>query len=245
MTTDESLTTESPIPTEAAAEAPAPTPASTPKKAAKPRKKGVARVPKDEKQAILWARGAKKPPVAKRTYKDRKAASEKLAPLYTRPISPVPDADPGSKWSAAREHHLLEHVADGGILRPWLAMAGLTYGDVERKKDKDPAFRAAFEEARSRGIDAMADEALAIASVPVVTEEVTETQLKDGSTIQVRKRGDNVYARKLAFYARVELLKRWAPDRYGDRVSLSLTDQRAQAILAARERMRGVKKITG
>ena len=89
-------------------------------------------------------------------------------------------------------------------------------------------------------MDALADEALLIASTPMDTEEVAETTLADGGKVVVRKKGDNTYARKLAFYSRVELLKKWAPDRYGEKISVDVTDKRAAAILAARRKLQGL-----
>ena len=119
-------------------------------------------------------------------------------------------------------------------------MAGLTYSDIYSRKKRDPAFAARYDEARAAGMDAIADEALLIASTPTVTEEVAETILSDGKTVTVKKRGDNTYARKLAFYARFELLKKWAPERYGEKISVDVTDKRAAGILAARRRLQGL-----
>lgn len=197
--------------------------------------------PKTEKQAVNHILGAKKPPKKTReTHEQRQHISEKVAPLYTRPITPVPEAPEGEKWSPERDEHLFAFLVQGGIIRVWLDSAGLTYNDIHKRKKKDAAFAAKYEEARSLGMDALADEALLIASSPMCCEEVAETTLATGEKVVVRKKGDNSYARKLAFYARVELLKRWAPDRYGDKISMDVTDKRAAGILAARRRLQGL-----
>lgn len=197
--------------------------------------------PKTVEQAVNHIAGAKKPPKGSRaTWEQRCALSEKVKPLYTKPITSVPGVPVGFKWSPERDEHLFDFLMQGGIIRVWLDMAGLTYSDINRRKKKDPAFAAKYDEARSLGMDALADEALLIASTPMDTEEVAETTLADGGKVVVRKKGDNTYARKLAFYSRVELLKKWAPDRYGEKISVDVTDKRAAAILAARRKLQGL-----
>lgn len=193
-------------------------------------------------EAARYAAGRKKPQKKDRaTYEQRKHMSEEIAPLYTRPAEPVPPpASSHEKWSPERDEHLFAFLTQGGIIRVWLDMAGLTYSDIYARKKRDSAFAAKYDEARSLGMDAIADEALLIASTPAVTEEVAETTLSDGKTITVKKRGDNTYARKLAFYARFELLKKWAPERYGEKISVDVTDKRAAGILAARRRLQGL-----
>ena len=190
--------------------------------------------PKTVEQAVNHIAGAKKPPKNSRaTWEQRCALSEKVKPLYTKPVTSVPEVP-------ERDEHLFDFLMQGGIIRVWLDMAGLTYSDINRRKKKDPTFAAKYDEARSLGMDALADEALLIASTPMDTEEVAETTLADGGKVVVRKKGDNTYARKLAFYSRVELLKKWAPDRYGEKISVDVTDKRAAAILAARRKLQGL-----
>lgn len=197
--------------------------------------------PKTVEQAVNHIAGARKPPKGSRaTWEQRCALSEKVKPLYTKPVTPVPEVPAGFKWSPERDEHLFDFLMQGGIIRVWLDMASLTYSDINRRKKKDPAFAAKYDEARSLGMDALADEALLIASTPMDTEEVAETTLADGGKVVVRKKGDNTYARKLAFYSRVELLKKWAPDRYGEKISVDVTDKRAAAILAARRKLQGL-----
>ena len=198
--------------------------------------------PRSPEEAVRYVAGAKKPPKKNReSYEQRRHMSEAIAPLYTKPVGEVPPADAGSKWSEARDEHLFAFLIQGGIIRVWLDLAGLTYNDIYQRKKKDQAFSARYEEARSQGMDALADEALVIASTPMACEEVAETVLSDGKTVTVRKKGDNTYARKLAFYARVELLKKWAPERYGEKLSVDVNDKRAAGILAARRRLQGLE----
>lgn len=170
----------------------------------------------------------------------RRALAEQVRPLYTQVVGPIP---PGTSegwrqsWSKEREEHLLAFVSSGGIPKVWLDAAGLTYLDLENWKVKIPGFSARFEKARSVGMDALAEEALIIASTPYHTEDVAETTLATGERVLVKRTGDGVYARKLAVQTRLELLKRWAPDRYGDKVTVDVTDKRASLILEARKRI--------
>ena len=145
--------------------------------------------PKTVEQAVNHIAGAKKPPKNSRaTWEQRCALSEKVKPLYTKPVTSVPEVPVGFKWSAERDEHLFDFLMQGGIIRVWLDMAGLTYSDINRRKKKDPTFAAKYDEARSLGMDALADEALLIASTPMDTEEVAETTLADGGKVVVRKK---------------------------------------------------------
>lgn len=95
-------------------------------------------------------------------------------------------------------------------------------------------YRAALEE----GYDAIAEDALEIASTPVDVEEVTETYDKDGNmTGRYVKRSDNVLSRKLAYQARVELLSKWHPEKYGQKVKVETSGDMAAAIAGARKRL--------
>lgn len=88
------------------------------------------------------------------------------------------------------------------------------------------------------GYDAMAEDALTIASTPVAVEEVTETYDKDGKlTGRYVKKGDNVLSRKLAYQARVELLSKWNPEKYGNKVEVKTSGDMAAAIAGARKRL--------
>lgn len=191
-------------------------------------------------RAIL---AGKKPPKELRaTYMQRLQMAEDVMPLYTRPMTPIPEVEAGQKWSPERDAHLFDYLGQGGILRIWLKEASLTYRDIAARKKKDADFAAKFEEAMSIGADALADEAILIASVPMDGESSIETVLADGSKVVVKKRGDNTYARKLAVHARLEILKKRAPEKYGDKISVDVNDKRAQGILAARQRLQALDK---
>ena len=86
--------------------------------------------------------------------------------------------------------------------------------------------------------DAIAEDAVSIARTPGNGEEVTEAADKDGNlTGRYVKKGDNVLSRKLAYQARMELLSKWNPEKYGNKVEVKTTGDMATAIAGARKRL--------
>ena len=49
---------------------------------------------------------------------------------------------------------------------------------------------------------------------------------------------DNTYARKLAFQARMQLLEKWAPEKYGPNAKAEVSGGMAEKLRAARDRIR-------
>lgn len=81
----------------------------------------------------------------------------------------------------------------------------------------DSHFAAAIARARVVGHDAIAAECLAIADTHQVG--VQETEKADGSLEY--KRADMIEHRKLRIHTRLQLLAKWDPKRYGDKLELS------------------------
>lgn len=95
-----------------------------------------------------------------------------------------------------------------------------------------------YQAAVTEGYDAIAEDALTIASTPVQVEEITEAYDKNGNlTGRYVKKGDNVLSRKLAYQARMELLSKWNPEKYGAKVEVKTTGDMASAIAGARKRL--------
>ena len=68
---------------------------------------------------------------------------------------------------------------------------------------------------------------------------------KDGNVIsRAVKRFDAVYARKLAFQARLQLLAKWAPNKYGEKPVIDTNESRASKILEARRRIASASELT-
>lgn len=186
----------------------------------------------------IVAERRKKPAKEQREWGGRLEMKEQVMPLHTRPTGPIP-VSPDGTWTVSRRACLLEFVANGGLISDWCKKAKVGAGSVAKLARKDPDFAKALEEAKSLRNDVLAEEALEIATTPKVVEEVIETTAADGSVVRAVKRYDNVYARKLAFNSRLELLKKWAPEKYGDTLKVAMNDNRAQAILSARKRLQG------
>jgi transcriptional regulator with XRE-family HTH domain len=71
--------------------------------------------------------------------------------------------------------------------------------------------------AREVGFDAIAEDALRIADTIEVGEETLERETPEGKTSEVRK-ADMLQHRKLRVWTRLQLLAKWDPNRYGDRI---------------------------
>lgn len=75
----------------------------------------------------------------------------------------------------------------------------------------------AIAKAREVGFDAIAEDALRIADTVEVGEETLERLTPEGKTSETRK-ADMLQHRKLRVWARLQLLAKWDPNRYGDRL---------------------------
>jgi hypothetical protein len=116
---------------------------------------------------------------------------------------------------------------------------------------RNSTFSGHIARAREMGFDAIADEILRIADTPLIGEEIEEAD--DGKIIK-KRRGDMLGHRRLQVEARLKLLAKWCPARYGDSVAVtgagggpveySDTDRahRIAAILAAAEARRAKRK---
>jgi hypothetical protein len=82
--------------------------------------------------------------------------------------------------------------------------------------EEDAEFSARMEVARALGADAIAEDALHIADTPQLGERVEESE--DG--IKTIKE-DMLGHRKLQVWARLQLLAKWHPKKYGDKVDVA------------------------
>ncbi len=107
---------------------------------------------------------------------------------------------------------IAERVAEGETLSAVCRDLGVQRRTVNRIRRKDPEIGALFEEAKSDGYDAIADECIAIAD--------------DGSRDYVQTDGgvmvdhDHVNRSKLRIETRLKLLRSWDPERYGDAMTI-------------------------
>lgn len=115
---------------------------------------------------------------------------------------------------------ICERLATGESLRaicrddempPESTVRGWVLDDVK-------GFSAQYARARDIGLDALAEETLAIADTPQEGEETEQTD--DGYKV---KRGDMLGHRKLQVDTRKWLLSKLAPKKYGEKTSMELT----------------------
>lgn len=131
-------------------------------------------------------------------------------------------------------------ISSGGTLTEFARRSTIPRYTLAGWIEGDPVFKTMFEKAKQEGIDAIAEEALRVASEPFYQQEVIETYDKDGKlSSKAVKHADSVYARKLSFHARLQLLQKWAPQKYGDKPERGDSETRAAKILEARRRISG------
>lgn len=134
---------------------------------------------------------------------------------------------------------LLAYVSQGGMVGGFAIALGLPKSTVWNWVRRGRENMERFARARAEGADAIAEDAFQAASQPMYLEDKYESYDGNGNLIRRDiKTSDASYARKLAFSGRMELLKRWAPEKYGDKPEVKTTDSMAEKLLAARRRLR-------
>lgn len=184
---------------------------------------------------------SKKPDKSLRNREGRVALREMVMPELGLMPRDIPPAEDGDVLCESRIQHLCDFLSSGGVLQRWLDAAGVTRSQYTYRKNRQEGLKMRLEEAMYVGCDALADRALEIAHKPFITVDEVVTTLADGRQVTVTKTADNVFARKLAVQATIDILKRRAPDRYGDAVKVEVADSRARAIIDARRRLREAK----
>jgi hypothetical protein len=121
-----------------------------------------------------------------------------------------------------------EFMAEGVSMRQACIKAGLTAQTFLRAVDDSPALAERYAQARGALLDAMVDQILTLADSPVPT-------LDNGATDP-----GMVRQRQLQIDARRWILSKLAPNKYGDRLDVSVTDNRISitgALAAAQSRL--------
>lgn len=134
----------------------------------------------------------------------------------------------------AIEDEVIAWIESGQTLRAFCRQPGKpSRRAIDDWRSLDTAFAARFARAREIGFDVIAEEALAIADTPQAGKVVTVD--KDGKKTVTE---DMLGHRKLQFEARLKLLSKWDPKRYGDRLELDHTGtiELAEKVRRARER---------
>ena len=119
-----------------------------------------------------------------------------------RPVEPVP---------AAKADAVIAWIAEGKTLREFCRQPGNpSYSAVYDWLEKDSSFKTRFARAREIGEDVIAEECLAI--MDDGHNDWQETEFGPRVNPEVVQRS------KLRVWGRLELLKRWNPKKWGDKV---------------------------
>lgn len=169
----------------------------------------------------------------------RQAVTEAMVGMPDVPTYLPTDPETGR---VVKSEELLEalcgYLSQGGMLLTFAREVGLSRGTLSSWCSKDPRWKSTVAKAREEGVDALAEEALVMSTDPLMVEDIYERYDNDGNLLSKDiKKGDAVYARKLAVTTRLDLLKKWAPEKYGDKVEAKTDSSLASRILAARKRV--------
>jgi hypothetical protein len=128
-----------------------------------------------------------------------------------------------------------EYMAEGFSMRQSCLKAGLTAQTFLRAVDASPELAERYAQARGALLDAMVDQILTLADAPVPL-------LDNGATDP-----GLVRQRQLQIDARRWVLSKLAPNKYGDRLDVSVSDARISitgALAAAQSRLVDVIDVT-
>ncbi len=200
--------------------------------------------PEDPKPYEAWVAHPewheRRAPPLRRGYRNQRPNVESILAQVETPKPELPE------WLAEAEaatvvDYLIAFVEAGGTQSEFCRRTGISTYRAGKAVDSVQGGRERLDTARrTTGADALAEEALRIATEPLMTEESIETYDKDNALVQKSiKRADNVYARKLAYQARMSLLQKWAPERYGENVKPAVGDGMAERLRKARDRLMG------
>ena len=141
-------------------------------------------------------------------------------PTTKKPAVKRPRGRP-SLYTAALAAEVCERLGNGETLADICRSAHMPeVRTVNRWTEAHESFASDFAQARARGFDAIAAEALRIANTP--HEGVEYVTKADGGTEE--RRGDMLGHRKLQIETRLKLLAKWDPKRYGEKLALDVAD---------------------
>ena len=135
---------------------------------------------------------------------------KKGAKRIGRPPEPVP---------AGLADEVIEWIEQGKPMAEWCRLPGkVTRRTVHLWREKDEAFATRFARARDDGYDEIADDCLAIADDG--SNDWMERTGKDGESLGWQVNGEHVQRSRLRVDARLKLLAKWCPKKYGDKLAV-------------------------
>lgn len=151
----------------------------------------------------------------------------------------LPEVRPwGREFTAETAAEMLAYIRAGGSVRGWCHKVGV-YPQWAMARLEKFVGRAAYEKARAEGMEHLAEAMMAVGSTPYMAEERIETTGPDGRTTVTVKVADAVEARKLCVRTGLEIMKSWAPERYGARTTVEAGGTLAAALMASSGRLKG------
>lgn len=149
-----------------------------------------------------------------------KPAKKPKQPLKPRKVRAVKSCPSRQKHDRATlVPAICARLATGEPLAVICRDVGVPWRTVDEWRQTDAAIAKQFDEARDLGYDAIAHGILAIADDG--RNDWMERLSKDGSTLGWMVNGEAVSRSKLRIEARLKLLAKWDPRRYGDKVQLA------------------------
>lgn len=151
--------------------------------------------------------------------------------------SAKPLRKPRVEYSEEIAEEILGRIADGEFLTRICSDPKYPYREtIERWRHSIPGFGEMYKEARNAGFDERAERALlALHDTPgLVFDESGRSRIDPGWVQLV----------KVRFWGEMEALKRWDPERYGEKIAVNHGAQASlgAAIEAARERLLKMRK---
>lgn len=186
--------------------------------------------------------GGKKPPKEKRSLAvvgGHAAADAMALREITASLPAVPKRD---RMTPEAVEECLGWLSSGGSVSSYARATGIPYSTVSKWMRKD---EKRYQAAKDAGSDAIAEALMRIAVTPDPQTERTVITESDGSVKTVEKTSDAVFARKLAVWAGMELLKKRSPKTYGDHKTAEVNVTLATAISRARDRVREAGEPSG
>lgn len=123
-------------------------------------------------------------------------------------------------WTPELEQSIVDWIADGKTLREFCRQDGMPSHDaVYDHEDLSESFKQRIARARLRGEEVIAQDCLQIADNTQIGQIITE---KPDGTTEI-KTADMIEHRKLRIHTRLQLLAKWNPRKWGDKLQQEVT----------------------
>lgn len=179
--------------------------------------------------------GGKKPPRASRSTRAYGGFKAVVSVALKEVTDGLPDVAPRKRMSPEACDELYRYLSLGGTTLGYAKSVGIPFSTVQEWAAKD---KERYERAKEDGAEIIMDALVRIAMTPDYQTETTVITDSSGKKKTVKKTADAVFARKLAVSAGLEWLKMRFPKRYGNHSTTDVNITFANAIAAARGRIK-------